>query len=305
MTVPTEEARPSPYVAVARSALRGSRVTALGIGASAVLAAIKILCGIFGNAYVLIADGVESILDIFSSLVVLGSLRIAATPPNERFPFGYGKIEPFGGVVMAVVLLATAVAIAFESVREIMTPHHGPAAFTLVVLLGVVAVKEFMFRRLRRTGEKIGSTAVLSDAWHHRSDAITSVAAFIGISIALVGGPGYERADDWAALAACVVIAFNGVRLFRTALAEILDVKVSDQIENEVRSVSAAVEGVCAIDKCRIRKSGLGYFIDIHVVVDGDITVRRGHAIGHEVKDALLASDLGILDVAVHVEPLA
>jgi cation diffusion facilitator family transporter len=146
---------------------------------------------------------------------------------------------------------------------------------------------------------------VLSDAWHHRSDAITSVAAFIGISIALVGGPGYERADDWAALAACVVIAFNGVRLFRTALAEILDVKVSDQIENEVRSVSAAVEGVCAIDKCRIRKSGLGYFIDIHVVVDGDITVRRGHAIGHEVKDALLASDLGILDVAVHVEPLA
>jgi cation diffusion facilitator family transporter len=236
--------------------------------------------------------------------VVLGTLHVAATPPNQRYPFGYGKIEPFGGIVMSVVLLGTAVAIAIESIREILTPHHGPAAFTLVVLLGVVIVKEIMFRRLRHTGEAIGSTAVVSDAWHHRSDAITSVAAFIGISIALIGGPGYERADDWAALAACLVIAYNGVRLFRTALSEILDAAVSEEIEAEVRRISSAVEGVHAIDKCRIRKSGLGYFVDIHVVVDGEITVRRGHAIGHEVKDALLASELGILDVTLHVEPL-
>ena len=305
MTTSTEHSKPSPYVAVAASAMRGARVTALGIGASATLAAVKIICGVAGNAYVLIADGVESILDIFSSLVVLGSLHIAATPPNERFPFGYGKIEPLGGIVMSVVLLATAVGIAIESVREIMTPHHGPAAFTLVVLVGVVIVKEIMFRRLRRTGQTIGSTTMLSDAWHHRSDAITSVAAFIGISIALVGGKGYERADDWAALAACAVIGFNGVRLFRTALSEILDVAVAENVETEVRNTSGAIEGVRAIDKCRIRKSGLGYFIEIHVVVDGDISVRQGHAIGHQVKDALLASDLGILDVTVHVEPLA
>jgi cation diffusion facilitator family transporter len=162
-----------------------------------------------------------------------------------------------------------------------------------------------MFRRLRRTGETIGSTSMLSDAWHHRSDAITSVAAFIGISIALIGGKGYERADDWAALLACVVIGFNGVRLFRTALSEILDVAPGENVEAEVRSISAAVAGVREIDKCRIRKSGLGYFIEIHVVVDGDISVRQGHAIGHQVKDALLASELGILDVTVHVEPLA
>ncbi len=292
-----------PYVQLAEAARQGVRATAAGISVSVILATIKIISGVVGNAYALVADGVESILDVFSAAVVWGSLRIAASPPNERFPFGFGRIEPLAGLVVAMALLATAVGIAIQSIREIVTPHHAPAPFTLAVLLVVVVAKEALFRKMLRTGESIGSVAVRSDAWHHRSDALTSIAAFIGISIALIKGKGYESADDWAALAACCIIGFNGVRLFRSSLVEALDAAPPVQQEAAVRELANSVAGVSAIEKCRIRKSGLGYFVELHVVVDGNMSVHRGHEIGHQVKDALLASDLGILDVVVHVEP--
>ena len=291
------------YASLARSARIGARATAIGIGVSMVLAAVKILAGLVGNAYALIADGVESILDVFSAVVVWGSLRLAASPPNERFPFGYGRVEPLAGLVVAITLLATALGIAIQSVREILTPHHAPAPFTLGVLVVVVIAKEFLFRRLLRTGASIGSSAVQNDAWHHRSDALTSVAAFVGISIAVVKGRGYESADDWAALVACLVIAYNGARLLRSSLAESLDAAPAADYEGRVRSLAEAVPGVRAIEKCRIRKSGLGYFIELHVQVDGAVSVREGHRIAHHVKDTLLAAGLGILDVVAHVEP--
>ena len=284
-------------------ASRGSRATAIGILASAVLATVKILSGVLGNSYALIADGVESILDIVSSLVVLGSLKIAAAPPTERFPYGYGKAEPLGAIVVAIALLSAATGIAIQSIREIFTPHHTPAAFTLVILVGVVVTKEVMFRVLFRTGESIGSQAMQTDAWHHRSDSLTSVAAFIGISVALFAGKGYEAADDWAALVAAAVIAFNGIRLFRSAWREVLDAAPSKEVTGKVRSVAESVEGVTEIEKCRIRKSGLAMFVDIHVVVDGRMTVQDGHALSHEVKDRLIRDIAGIQDVLVHIEP--
>jgi cation diffusion facilitator family transporter len=299
----TSEAKPDPYAQAAEAALRGARAAVLGICASVALAVIKILAGVIGNAYALIADGVESILDVFSSLVVWGSLRIAAAPPNERYPYGYGRVEPLAALVASLTLLAAAVGIAIESVREIVTPHHAPASFTLVVLVGVVIVKGIMFRGLARAGAAIGSQALQGDAVHHRADAITSSAAFLGILIARIGGPGYESADDWAALIACGVIAFNGVRLFRSALTEVLDVAPPDEIAAGIRKIAGSVAGVAEIDKCRVRKSGIGYFVELHVVVDGNLPVRVGHTIAHQVKDSLLAGGLGILDAAIHVEP--
>jgi cation diffusion facilitator family transporter len=292
-----------PYAQIAAAAEQGRRATFIGICASALLAIVKILAGVIGNAYALIADGVESVLDIFSSIVVIGSLRLSASEPNERFPFGYGRIEPLGALVVSLILIGAAITIAIESAREISVPRHAPAKFTLAVLLGVIVVKELMFRFLLKAGDEIGSTAVRSDAWHHRSDAITSAAAFIGISIALIGGPGYESADDWAAIAACFVIGFNGIRLFRSALLEVLDVAAPEEIEKKIRDIASSVPGVARVEKCRVRKSGLGYFIEIHVEVKGDMTVRDGHRIAHEVKDALMASELGVFDVAVHIEP--
>lgn len=288
---------------VAANAQRGARSALLGMGVSIALGAVKIFSGIVGHSYALIADGVESLLDVTSALAVWGGLKISATDPNRRFPYGYGKAEALVGILIAAGLLATALVLAVQCVREIMQPHQAPEAWTLGVLAVVVIAKELLFRRLVHTGGEIGSQAVESDAWHHRSDALTSLAAAVGIGVALWGGPGYESADDWAALAACGLIAFNGVRLLRNGLREVLDAAPRDDTLERVRAIAGAVEGVTGIDDCRARRSGLGWLVDIHVEVDGDLPVREGHRIAHAVKDALLAADLRVLDALVHIEP--
>ncbi len=286
-----------------QSAATGIRASLGGVLVSVVLGALKTITGILGNSYALIADGVESMLDVVSGLVVAGSLKIAVQPPDERHPFGYGKIEPAAALAIAVGLLATAAGIAIQSVREIHKPRHAPAPFTLVVLVLVVIVKELLFRFLLRKGELIDSSAMRTDAWHHRSDSLTSLAAFVGISIALVGGAGYEPADDWAALFAAAVIAFNGLQLLRTSWREIMDVSPADAIVEDIREIARRVDGVAGIDLCRVRKSGIGLWVDIHVEVSGDMSVREGHSIAHRVKDALLASSYNVMDALVHIEP--
>ena len=292
-----------PDLALHAAASEGVRATVWGIVASSCLAVIKVIAGVLGNSYALIADGIESMLDIVSSMVVWGSLRIAAQPATERYPYGFGKAEPLAALAIATALLGAAVGIAIQSIAEIRTPHHTPAPFTLVVLVGVILTKEVMFRFLFRTGKSIGSKAMQTDAWHHRSDSLTSLAAFIGISIAIFMGKGYESADDWAALFAAGVIAYNGTRLFRSALREVLDVSPSPELIEQIRRISGSVPDVVDIEKCRVRTSGLVLFIDLHVIVDGQISVRQGHDISHRVKEALLESKLGIRDVTVHIEP--
>lgn len=283
---------------------QGFRASFVSVVANPLLALGKIVAGVLGNSYALVADGIESSADVFSSLVVWKALRVSTRPADRDHPYGHGKAESIAGLIVAAALIGAAVLIAVQSVKEIVTPHHAPAAFTLVVLVVVVLTKELLFRYVVRAGKALNSTALKSDAWHHRSDAITSVAAFIGISIALLGGQGYEAADDWAALLACAIIAYNGVQLARPALAEIMDAAVERETETRVREVAGAVDGVRLIEKCRIRKSGLGLLMDIHVVVEGSLTVREGHTIAHRVKDALMTTtDLPVHDVVVHVEP--
>jgi cation diffusion facilitator family transporter len=286
-----------------RSVKPGLVAAGVGMAVNIVLAVIKIAAGILGNSYALIADGIESTTDIISSLVVWTGLKISAVPADEDHPYGHGKAEPIAGVVVAGALLAAAVFIATQSVREIINPHHAPAWFTLLVLALVILTKETLYRFVFKVGTELTSTAVKGDAWHHRSDAITSAAAFIGISIALIGGKGYEAADDWAALFACLIILFNGYRIFRAALSEIMDAAPPDTLQQEIRTLSATVPGVVRIEKCRARKSGIGLFVEIHVEVDADLTVRRGHEIAHDVTEHLKASALSIQHVVVHIEP--
>jgi len=281
----------------------GLRISGISIALNVGLAAVKIATGVLGNSYALVADGVESSLDVVSSLVVWSGLRIARRPPDRTHPYGHGKAESMAAVLVSVILLGAAAMIAVQSVAEIRMPHHAPAWYTLPVLLGVVVVKETMFRVMDRAGRGLHSTALQADAWHHRSDALTSIAAFAGITVALIGGEGYEPADDWAALAACVVIAFNGVRLLRPALDEVMDAAIPEETQREIRELARAEEGVVDVEKLRVRKSGLGLLMDIHIEVDPEITVRQGHAIGHRVADRLKDSRLPILDVVVHVEP--
>jgi cation diffusion facilitator family transporter len=287
----------------AEQARRGVRATLSAMAVSAVLGTIKVTAGVLGHSYALVADGVESLLDIAGGLAVWGGLRASAADPNHHYPYGYGKAEALAGLLVAGGLLVTAGGLAVQSVLEIITPHLAPAPFTLAVLVLVVVVKELLFRKLVSTAGEIGSRAVETDAWHHRSDAITSLTAFVGIAIALWGGPGYEGADDWAALLACGLIAFNGWRLLHRGLAEVLDAAPKDDTLHRIRAVAASVPGVTGVDDCRARRSGLGWLVDIHIEVDGALPVREGHRIAHDVKDALLAADISVLDALVHVEP--
>jgi cation diffusion facilitator family transporter len=281
----------------------GARIALLGIVVNCILATVKIVAGITGHAYALIADGIESTLDIFSSMVIWWGLKVAAEPPDAEHPYGHGKAEPLAAMVVSLVVLGTALALALESVREILTPHHAPRPFTLLVLLGVVLVKEFLFRKVLDVAHSTESGAVKTDAWHHRADAITSVAAFIGISIALIGGPGWEPADDWAALFACGLIGFNGWRLLLGALHDTMDSAPAPELAEGVRQVAAAVPGVSALDRCLIRKSGLELFVDLHVGVNPELSVREGHRIAHAVRDAVRAANPAIAEVLVHLEP--
>ena len=281
----------------------GTRTTIIGILANALLAGIKGMTGILGNSYALIADAIESGMDVFSSLVVWGGLRISKVPPDESHPYGHGKAEPLAAAVVCLGLIVAAITIAIQSIREIYTPHHAPAPFTLLVLVIVVITKETLFRFVFRAGQSVGSTAVKTDAWHHRSDALTSLAAFVGISIALVGGPGYESADDWAALFASGVITFNAIRLFRPAFMEMMDTAPSQDMTRQVLEIASQVNGVVGLDKCLVRKMGFDYYVDLHVIVDANLPVREAHKIGHDVKDQLRSQYSKIRDVLVHIEP--
>jgi cation diffusion facilitator family transporter len=284
-------------------AARGVRSTLVGIALNLILALVKGAAGYLGNSYALIADAIESLSDVFSSMVVYVGLRIAMKPPDENHPYGHGKAEPMAAMAVSIALFAAALLITVESIREIITPHHAPAPFTLWVLAGVVAAKEILFRYVFKVGEEVESMAVKTDAWHHRSDAITSALAFVGISIALIGGRGFEPADDWAALGAAGIIIFNAYRLLRPAIYELSDAAPAAEIEAQVRRVAATVPGVTSLDRCYVRKMGFDYYVDLHVKVDGDLSVREGHRIAHEVQDAVRHAYPRIAKVLVHIEP--
>jgi len=282
---------------------RGIRAAQLGILVNALLALTKLLAGVIGNSYALIADAIESGTDIFSSLIVLSGLRIAQRDPTDEYPFGFGRAETLAMAVVALMLVGAAATISIQAVREILTPHHLPAAWTLAVLAAVIVVKWLVSRRVTRVGAEIGSLAVKADAWHHLSDAVTSTAAFIGISVALWGGPGWEPADDWAALAASCVIAWNGIAILRSALRDLMDAAPGGEITSQIRAVAEAVPHVRAIEKLFVRRSGMAYHVAIHVQARPEMPLAEAHALGGRVKSAIRQALPQVDRVLVHMEP--
>ncbi|MBR9990758.1 MAG: cation transporter [Gemmatimonadetes bacterium] len=284
-------------------ARRSIRVARAGLLINAALVLVKIATGIFGNSYALIADGVESSLDIFSGLIVWRGVHVADRSADEAYHFGYGKAESVAAAAVALLLLAAAVGIATEVLRHIATPQSMPAPFTLIVLVAVIAVKETLFRFVLREGEALGSGVVQADAWHHRSDAITSVAAFLGISIALIGGPRYAVADDIAALLASGIIAFNGVRLLRPALADLMDRAPDAELLESVAEEAAREDGVLHIEKVVARRAGVGHFVVVHVQADPALTLHDAHVIGGRVRSRIVENVPLVLDATIHMEP--
>ena len=267
------------------------------------MALIKGLAGFFGNSYALIADAIESTTDIFSSFLVLFGIKYSNKPADENHPYGHGRAEPLITFIVVGFLITSATIIAYESILNIKTPHDLPKAWTLIVLGIIIIWKEISFQLVMKKSIETNSSSLKADAWHHRSDAITSVAAFIGISIALFLGKGYESADDWAALFASGFILYNSYLIFRPALGEIMDEHLYDELIEEIRVVSQQVNGVIATEKCFIRKAGMKYHVDLHAVVEAKITVKEGHDISHRLKDTLREEIPQLGHVLIHIEP--
>lgn len=279
------------------------KTTYFSIAGNLCLALIKGFAGVFGNSYALIADAIESTTDIFSSTFVLLGLKYAKRPADENHPYGHGKIEPLITFVVVAFLVTSATVIAYESIENIRTPHKAPKAWTLIVLGIIIVWKEASYRLVKRKSIETRSTSLRADAWHHRSDAITSVIAFLGISIALIFGKGYETADDWAALVAAAFILYNSYLILRPALGEIMDEQRHHELVNDVREISLTVKGIKATEKCYIRKSGMKFHVDLHAMVNGDISVTEGHKLAHKLKDALVEKMPNIDNVLIHIEP--
>lgn len=282
---------------------RSIRWAQAGLLINAVLVLVKLIAGIVGHANALVADAVESSADIFSSLIVWMGLSIAARPADEDHPYGHGKAEPLAAGVVSLMLLGAAVGISILAIREIRTPHHLPAPFTLFVAAGVIIVKEILYRRVSRVGKDVGSTAVTADAWHHRADAVSSLAAFIGISIALIGGRGWEAADDWAALVAAILVAVNGVRTLRPAISGLMDEAPDTTVKVRAMEAACSVEGVRRVENLKLRRSGLGFYVDLHVQADPFISLEDAHEIAARVKYAILDAIPNAVNVLVHMEP--
>jgi cation diffusion facilitator family transporter len=282
---------------------RGIRSSILGLAVNLLLATAKLLGGIAGTSYALIADAIESLGDSVGSLIVWRGLQIAARPPDQNHPYGHGKAEPLAALLVSLLIFAAAVTIAVHALHEIATPVRAPAPFTLIVLLGVVVVKETLFRSVLRTGKETGSHAVHADAWHHRSDAITSGLAAIGITIALIGGEGWERADAWAALFASGIILVTGWRMLRPAVQELMDHTAAPDLVEAVRRVAESRPGVRRVEKLLMRKMGIHYLADMHLEVPPEMTVRQSHKLAHDVKEEIQRALPQVVEVAIHVEP--
>ena len=285
------------------AATRSIRWAQAGLLVNALLVLVKLIAGIVGHANALVADAIESSADIFSSLIVWMGLSIAVRPADEDHPYGHGKAEPLAAAVVSLMLLGAAIGISIMAIREIVTPHHLPAPFTLFVAAGVIILKEALYQRVSRVGKEVGSTVIAADAWHHRADATSSLAAFIGISIALWGGPGWEAADDWAALVAAMLVAVNGVRTLRPAISGLMDEAPDRAVKEKVLQAALRVAGVQQIENLNLRRSGLGFYVDLHAQADPAMSLEDAHEIAAKVKYAIRDAIPSVVSVLVHMEP--
>ena len=281
----------------------GVRAAKLGVATNCALSVIKIISGVVGNSYALIADGIESSIDVLLSLVVWRGLRVSAKEANHKYHFGYGKAESLSAVLVSIVIILASTLITFFSIQEILTPHHLPAPFTLLILVIVVITKELLARKVAKVGDNVNSLSIKGDATHHRADALTSAAAFFGILIALVGGPGWESADDYAALFCALIIFVNGLIILKQAVRELMDRAPSEQMLEDIKKAALSIPEAKLVEKIFARKAGIAYFVALHVHADPSMTLHDAHIVSGKVKTAVKRAIPSVRDVLVHMEP--
>lgn len=283
--------------------IRAKKSVSISIFGNLILSIIKIFSGVIGNSNALVADGIESLTDFISSILVFFGIKYANKPADKDHPYGHGKAEPLMTFLIVILMVIAAGLIIYQSILNIQISREAPQHFTLYILGFIIIFKEFLFQYISKTGKKTKSTILIADAWHHRSDAITSLAAFIGIALAIFMGKGWESADDWAAIIGGIIILYNAYKIFRPALSEIMDEHMYDDFIYQIRKTSNEVEGVKDTEKCFIRKHGMSFIVDLHLIVSGEISVKKGHEISHNVKDKLIKKHPEISDVLIHIEP--
>jgi len=283
-----------------KSAIKASYFSVLG---NTALAIVKGLAGVFGHSYALIADAIESTTDIFASILVLFGLKYSTKPADENHPYGHGRAEPLITFLVVGFLITSATIIIYEGITNMKAPRELPKSWTLIVLGIIIIWKEISFQYVIRKSKETDSSSLKADAWHHRSDAITSITAFIGISMTLLLGENFKNADIYAAFFAAAFIFYNSYLIFRPALGEIMDENLYDDLITEIRKVSLTVNGILDTEKCLVRKSGMKYHVDLHAVVDGSKSVKEGHKLAHDLKDKLQNEMDNIGEVLIHIEP--
>jgi cation diffusion facilitator family transporter len=303
MPTPSSEALEAARMHPERTLQTGQGSAMKGILVNGGLGASKLAAGIFGHSYALIADACESFADVMSSSVTFFALKKAEEPADPEHPAGHGRAETLASAVTALLLVVVGGLIFYQSALSLYEPRKAPNPLTLLVLVPVIITKEYLFHWMRARGKKIGSLAVVAEAWHQRSDAVTSIAALTGIIFAWVGGPSWSHADSWAALAASVWLSGTGLYLLGPTLHELMEGSVDPSLLKFISDTSENCPGIKGVDKVWVRKLGMRLMVDLHVEVDPNISVQEGHRLSHEVKAKLQAELPQVRDVMVHVEP--
>lgn len=301
--IPASEALEAARMNPERSLETGKGSAVKGIVLNGVLGTAKLLAGLLGHSYAMVADACESFSDVMSSCVTLYGLRIAAEPADQTHPAGHGRAETLASAVTALVLTVVGTLIFWHAWDSLYEPRQAPNPLTLLVLVPVILLKEWMFRWMRERGKQIGSLALLAEAWHQRSDAVTSVAALSGIAMTWIGGPAWVHADSWAAMFASLWLIGTGLWLLGPTLHELMEGSVDPALVEFIRETSQSCEGIQGIDKVWVRKLGMRLMVDLHIEVEPDISVQEGHRLAHEVKAKLQRELPQVRDVMVHVEP--
>jgi cation diffusion facilitator family transporter len=291
---------PESVEAMYRSAVR---TAGAGLAINLVLGVVKLVGGIVGSSFALISDAVNSIGDSLGSAIVLFALRVAQKPPDSDHPYGHTRAESVAGLSVAWLIAFSAMTVGWEAMTHMFDRHSAPAAWTLWIAAANAVIKEVLYRVNKSIGERIGSQSLVANAWDHRSDALCSLAVVLGIAAVRWGGPRLVWADEAAALVVVAAILWSAFHLLRGSAAELMDQQADEETVDAIRQATLKVPGVRAVEKLRVRRSGMECFADIHVEVDPNMTVERGHKIGHDVKERLIGEITALRDVLVHLEP--